>query len=150
MTLRFLTFIGALAALGLSTTHADAFYSTYPADSYCREYSETVIIGNRTAPAYGTACMQPDGSWQKITAAQPRIQDIIIQQPAPVYAPVAAPYPPYAYNYGVNTRPSLSINFGSYDYRGHDRHYRPHHWKKHDGHHRGHGYGQGHGRGHRY
>lgn len=36
------------------------------ASSYCREYTETVVIGGRTHSAYGTACQQPDGSWQKI------------------------------------------------------------------------------------
>ena len=30
---------------------------------YCREYSQTVKIGGREQPAYGTACRQPDGSW---------------------------------------------------------------------------------------
>ncbi|MPY70224.1 MAG: hypothetical protein GEU92_09055 [Alphaproteobacteria bacterium] len=36
------------------------------ASSYCREYTETVVIGGQTHSAYGTACQQPDGSWQKI------------------------------------------------------------------------------------
>lgn len=30
---------------------------------YCREYIQTVRIGGREEPAYGTACRQPDGSW---------------------------------------------------------------------------------------
>ena len=33
-------------------------------DSYCREYTQTVSIGGKTERAYGTACRQPDGSWQ--------------------------------------------------------------------------------------
>ena len=33
---------------------------------YCREFTQTVTIGNRTEEAYGTACRQPDGSWQII------------------------------------------------------------------------------------
>ena len=33
---------------------------------YCREFQQTVIIGNETHDAYGTACRQPDGSWQII------------------------------------------------------------------------------------
>ncbi|MBM3532858.1 MAG: hypothetical protein FJX60_07470 [Alphaproteobacteria bacterium] len=32
--------------------------------SYCREFQQTVSIGGRTEQAYGTACLQPDGSWQ--------------------------------------------------------------------------------------
>ncbi|MFQ5960850.1 MAG: RT0821/Lpp0805 family surface protein [Candidatus Methylomirabilales bacterium] len=31
---------------------------------YCREYQTTVTIGGRTQQAYGTACRQPDGSWE--------------------------------------------------------------------------------------
>ncbi len=33
---------------------------------YCREYTQTVTIGNKTHEAYGKACRQPDGSWQII------------------------------------------------------------------------------------
>lgn len=32
-------------------------------NEYCREYTRTVYIGARTQEAYGTACLQPDGSW---------------------------------------------------------------------------------------
>jgi surface antigen len=31
---------------------------------YCREFSQTVNIGGRSEEAYGTACRQPDGTWQ--------------------------------------------------------------------------------------
>ncbi|MFQ5959595.1 MAG: RT0821/Lpp0805 family surface protein [Alphaproteobacteria bacterium] len=31
---------------------------------YCREYQTTVTVGGQTEEAYGTACRQPDGSWQ--------------------------------------------------------------------------------------
>ena len=33
---------------------------------YCREFTQTVTVGGRTQEAYGTACRQPDGSWQII------------------------------------------------------------------------------------
>ncbi|MCB1530608.1 MAG: hypothetical protein H6853_05580 [Rhodospirillales bacterium] len=33
-------------------------------DEYCREYVRTITIGNRTEEGYGTACLQPDGSWE--------------------------------------------------------------------------------------
>jgi hypothetical protein len=36
-------------------------------DSDClqeREYTNKVIIGGKTVDAYGTACLQPDGSWR--------------------------------------------------------------------------------------
>lgn len=33
---------------------------------YCREYTTTVRIGGEPQRAYGKACRQPDGSWQKV------------------------------------------------------------------------------------
>ena len=33
---------------------------------YCREYQQTVVIDGQTQNAYGTACRQPDGSWQVV------------------------------------------------------------------------------------
>jgi len=40
-------------------------YQAYQDNSsrYCREYSQTVTVGGKTEQAYGTACRQPDGSW---------------------------------------------------------------------------------------
>jgi surface antigen len=32
---------------------------------YCREYTTTVRIDGRPQQAWGTACRQPDGSWQR-------------------------------------------------------------------------------------
>ena len=32
----------------------------------CREYTMEAIIGGRTEQVYGTACRQPDGSWQVV------------------------------------------------------------------------------------
>ena len=40
-------------------------YNNAPqAGSYCREYNTTTRVNGRYQPSYGTACMQPDGSWQ--------------------------------------------------------------------------------------
>jgi surface antigen len=33
---------------------------------YCREYTTTVLIGGQPKQAYGTACRQPDGSWERV------------------------------------------------------------------------------------
>ena len=38
-----------------------------PTGSYCREFQQQVIIGGRSERAYGTACQQPDGSWQVVS-----------------------------------------------------------------------------------
>jgi surface antigen len=39
---------------------------TYEAEpqSYCREYQTTIVVGGRAQTGYGTACRQPDGTWQ--------------------------------------------------------------------------------------
>lgn len=39
---------------------------TSSAGAYCREYQSTVTVGGQVQEAYGTACRQPDGSWQII------------------------------------------------------------------------------------
>jgi surface antigen len=33
---------------------------------YCREFQQTITVGGTTEQAYGTACRQPDGTWQII------------------------------------------------------------------------------------
>lgn len=48
--------------------HAVTFVptDTYQRSSgqYCREYRTHVEVGHRVEEAYGTACRQPDGSWE--------------------------------------------------------------------------------------
>ena len=34
---------------------------------YCREYQQTIYVGGQAETAYGTACQQPDGSWEIIS-----------------------------------------------------------------------------------
>ncbi len=34
------------------------------AGQYCREYTQTVVIGGKEEEAFGTACRQDDGAWQ--------------------------------------------------------------------------------------
>lgn len=47
-----------------------AAYTVVPTRTYdaqsgpCREYSVDAVIRGKTEKAYGTACRQPDGSWQ--------------------------------------------------------------------------------------
>lgn len=31
---------------------------------YCREFNQGITIGGKVQPGYGTACLQPDGSWE--------------------------------------------------------------------------------------
>jgi hypothetical protein len=52
-------------------TPPPAYYAPPAAQSYneaqeqtCREYQSTTTIDGRPQRAYGTACLQPDGTWQ--------------------------------------------------------------------------------------
>jgi len=37
---------------------------TAPNGQTCREYQSTVVVNGQQQPSYGTACLQPDGSWR--------------------------------------------------------------------------------------
>ena len=42
---------------------ASPVYQT-PQGQQCREYQGTLKIGGQPQPSYGTACLQPDGTWK--------------------------------------------------------------------------------------
>ncbi len=42
-------------------------YEPHPG-RYCREYQTVITIGGRAEDAYGTACRQPDGSWEIVNS----------------------------------------------------------------------------------
>jgi surface antigen len=44
------------------------YYLYAPMEGYpgCYEYETTVDINGQPSPAWGTACLQPDGTWQVI------------------------------------------------------------------------------------
>ena len=44
-----------------------ATYQDQASGRYCREFQQTVTIGNEVHDAYGTACRQPDGDWEIIS-----------------------------------------------------------------------------------
>lgn len=92
--------IGLLALVG----------SAQAAEPYCREFSQQIVVGGKVRQGYGTACLQPNGSWQIVNAAQvtddvalqsqaqavevqpePEVQ-YVVQQPV-VYEPVYRPDP---------------------------------------------------------
>jgi len=37
------------------------------AGRYCREYRQSIYVGNNREQAYGTACRRPDGSWEIVS-----------------------------------------------------------------------------------
>lgn len=40
---------------------------TYQGNSYCREYRTVATIAGKKQHMYGTACRQPDGTWQAVS-----------------------------------------------------------------------------------
>lgn len=49
---------------GNSGTYTPTRDGTSNSGRYCREYQQTITVDGRQQSAYGTACQQPDGSWQ--------------------------------------------------------------------------------------
>ncbi len=51
-----------------NTGHSGSFIPAAPyktaGGQYCREYTQKINVGGKTQEGYGTACRQPDGSWQ--------------------------------------------------------------------------------------
>ncbi|MDE1900500.1 MAG: hypothetical protein KGI37_02505 [Alphaproteobacteria bacterium] len=39
-------------------------YTDQSTGAYCREFSQQIIIDGRPQESYGTACLQPDGTWR--------------------------------------------------------------------------------------
>ena len=95
---------------------------------YCREFQQTIIIDGKPQQGYGTACRQPDGTWQIVNpstlhrAEQPptEVTHVHVYEPAYPYA-YAYPYP-YWYFPGF-----FSFSFGYEEHGGHyydhDRHF---------------------------
>lgn len=52
---------------GNSGSFTPAGYYQNNTGQYCREFSQTINVGGRTERGYGTACRQPDGSWQIVS-----------------------------------------------------------------------------------
>jgi hypothetical protein len=43
---------------------APTAYAPAPAAETCREYQTTIQVNGQPQPSYGTACLQPDGTWR--------------------------------------------------------------------------------------
>ena len=43
-------------------TPTNTYQNSY--GQYCREFSQTIVIGGKNQSSYGNACRQSDGSWQ--------------------------------------------------------------------------------------
>lgn len=96
----------------------------YPANGqqpYCREFTKIVQVGGQAQSAYGTACYQPDGSWQILSDAIPASQPVQYMpvQNQVIYVPQPTPASLY----------SISFNSGP-RYDSH-RFYHPHRYHYH-------------------
>ena len=101
-------------------------------EPYCREYTEQVIIGGKREEAYGIACMQPDGSWQKVSnEGEPITQQQARLDPQRVIIHEERVYVPPVYRRRVY-EPSFSLIIGDgwnrnrgwrWNHRHRDRHY---------------------------
>jgi hypothetical protein len=162
MTLKKLTLAGLfLAPLAFFAQPAEA-------GDYCREYQKTIRVGGQYQSGYGTACMQPDGSWMIVStrgSVDPfddlrRQNVILVSDERPVYytyGPTFRPvtyYPrPHHYHnqyYGRNNGLSLSFFFRDDDNdrrRWDNRRWDRDHWDR-RGHHGHKGHGKGHHKGH--
>ncbi len=49
---------------GHSGTYTPVRDGTSSSGRYCREFQQTITVGGKTQQGYGTACRQPDGTWQ--------------------------------------------------------------------------------------
>lgn len=49
---------------GNSGTITPKSYYKTAQGQYCREYQQTITVNGQNSNGYGTACRQPDGSWQ--------------------------------------------------------------------------------------
>lgn len=74
--------ITAVAILGLSASAAQAH-------EYCREYDTPIVINGKHHTIYGTACMQPDGTWRQVSTEGMDFTPFATPQPAP-YVPQQA------------------------------------------------------------
>ncbi len=108
---------------------------------YCREFQQTIIIGDKEEQGYGTACRQPDGSWRIVN---PRLREEVARETSRetvVYYPDSYRYYdpwrfgyPYSYRY-FPRHISFSFGFihhdgyyfsGHRNFRSHKSYYRSH------------------------
>ena len=157
----------ALLGLGLSITAlvgAPEEAKAYGND-YCREYTRTVYIGNRSQEAYGKACLQPDGSWMivgeglgnDIPANVTNVDYVIrdnnryITPPRVVYysSPRVNVYrssPAFVWYHGGHYRNGHYVSYKKYNNHRHDNRWDRHDDRRDRNDHRGRGRGNGHDR----
>ena len=113
----------------LASLMAGAFLTPFLASKpaladYCREYTKTIHVAGKTQTGYGTACMQPDGSWLIVDAqgsvdpfgALRNDNEVVVAQ-QPVYFDYGPDLRPVRYN----PAPQIVIGVGGWHRHGWDR-----------------------------
>jgi hypothetical protein len=136
-----------------------AFVQPAEAGDYCREYQKSIRVGGHIESGYGTACLQPDGSWMIVSTRgtvdpfdELRNRDVILvsdQRPVyynygPTYRPVTYyPRKHHYYNNRYYGRPNsgLSLSFIFDDDDNDRRHWNNNRGWDRDDRHRGRGHG---------
>lgn len=105
-------------------------------ERYCREYTDHVNIGRGLEQSYGTACMQPDGSWEIVSQSH---------QPVVTYAPPIQTVRHIVREERNYVSPfNINIDLGSHGFRGWgNRHWKHRGYSNHHGGHRKHGRNHG-------
>lgn len=132
-------FFATLAALGMvalavPAKAGDGLFFSDDSGPYCREYTRNVMVGNRMQEGYGTACLQPDGSWQ-IRSEGVKGQTIAAPVTQYEYIPAASVVRTVEPSRVIVQRPIIIRGYDYHSY-GRGRHY--------DRHYHGHGHGRGH------
>lgn len=100
------------------------------AAEYCREYNRDIKIGNTIQQAYGTACLQPDGTWKIIDEtreapiAQTYVQERVVYVDKPNYVKPrnTVNLPISLKRVSKKSRYNRYNHYSRYD-RGYNRHY---------------------------
>ncbi len=45
---------------------SDPYAGTQYSQAYCRQYNGSINVNGNNYPSYGTACLQPDGTWRMV------------------------------------------------------------------------------------
>ena len=71
--------IYALAALAAGSAFWPA-QAAQAGERYCREYTRSITIDGRLQSGYGTACYQPDGSWEIVNLQGPEPARVAVRE----------------------------------------------------------------------
>ncbi|GEM_PF-6377417 len=141
MKKRIIVLVNGVLFSGLLASAANAgsvSFSYNNGGDYCREYTQDFYVGNRLQTGYGTACLQPDGSWAirqpaAINAPRQIVRPIVVE-PQVVAYPVTyvvrdyhrSYFTPvrsvYRENYYYNKHSHHGWGHGRDEYRGYYRH----------------------------